>query len=358
MKDHPHHINDDFAIPPKVQSAWQTTVDLIADIMQVPSAIITRVFPPYVEVFTASATPDNPYHAGQSVELAKHYCEEVVAQKRQFFLSNARKSPQWNRAPELKYNMVSYLGYPLAWPNGEIFGTICVLDSKENHYSKTYQGLIQQFQNIVQLQLRTIYESQVLKQTIANRDTFFSIISHDLKSPFLSLNGYLELLETDLEHLSVDEIRDMIKRMKRTYSRIHGLLDNLLKWACMQSDKIEPFITRVKINDIVLYVLEMVSAHLENKRITIDLKIRDDIFVNADQNMINSVIMNIIGNAIKFTPEYGRIAITEQIIDDQLQIAVTDTGVGMDEENLFRCFVWKPHLHRRVQKAKRGAALG
>lgn len=146
----------------QIISQWQSIVEILARVIHVPSAIITRVTQPYVEVFKASHTPDNPYSEGMKVKMAGHYCQEVIASNRELLVTDARKIERWKEAPEIKYGMVSYLGYPISWPDGEVFGTICVLDNKENHYSTDYQDLLAQFKAMVESHLQIVIQNHLL----------------------------------------------------------------------------------------------------------------------------------------------------------------------------------------------------
>ena len=148
----------------QVTGQWQNIVEIMARIMHVPSAIITRVMPPYIEVFRASRNPENPYKQGQCVELAGHYCEAVINSGQRMKLPNALKDPKWAKAPEIDYNIISYLGYPISWPDGDVFGTICVLDNKENSYSEDYEQLLSQFQAVVETHLQLIFQNSELEK--------------------------------------------------------------------------------------------------------------------------------------------------------------------------------------------------
>ncbi len=151
-------------LPETMMQSWQDTVDLLAKLVDVPSAILTRVTPPYIEVFKSADTPDNPYPAGARVELANHYCEFVVNNKKRLLLPNAHKDPDWQNAPEIGINMISYLGYPLFWPDGDIFGTLCVLDSEENQYSDDIETLMVQFGALVEAHLALLADKQIIAE--------------------------------------------------------------------------------------------------------------------------------------------------------------------------------------------------
>ncbi len=134
---------------------WQELVDILARMADVPSAIITRVAgDPYIEVLSASATEGNPYSAGMKAKMVNRYCEYVVKQRQRLLLPNATKDKDWENAPEIEYGIISYLGYPIFYPGGDIFGTLCILDREENHYEgNDIHMLMQQFRALIEAQL-------------------------------------------------------------------------------------------------------------------------------------------------------------------------------------------------------------
>lgn len=123
-------------IPEYMLQKWQNIVNILAKIIQVPAALIMKVEPPYIEVFRSSESKHNPYKIGDKEKLPGLYCETVINTKEKLLVPNALKNKKWNKNPDIKLGMISYLGFPILWPNDEVFGTICVLDNKENKYNK------------------------------------------------------------------------------------------------------------------------------------------------------------------------------------------------------------------------------
>lgn len=144
-------------IPEEMIDKWQKNADLMAAVIGVPAGLIMKIYPLEVEVFLASATPDNPYKKGQRFNLdIGLYNETVIAQRSQLLIPDARRDPRWEHSPDVALGMISYLGLPLMWPDGEMFGIICVLDKKENHYPPVYQKLIWQIKNSIDADLNLL----------------------------------------------------------------------------------------------------------------------------------------------------------------------------------------------------------
>nr|WP_320013363.1 sensor domain-containing diguanylate cyclase [uncultured Desulfobacter sp.] len=133
---------------------WQDLIDICSRIMRVPSGLIMKLHKEKIEVFLRSDTKGNPYKSGETENLGLGlYCETVVAKKETLLIPDAKKTKVWQDNPDIKLNMISYLGMPLLWPDEEIFGTICILDNKENHYSQDFIDLLLTFRRAIESDL-------------------------------------------------------------------------------------------------------------------------------------------------------------------------------------------------------------
>jgi GAF domain-containing protein len=137
---------------------WQTVVDIMAELLAVPAGLIMRCRGDEIEVLVASASPGNPYHPGEKEHWPGSglYCETVIKTRQMLMVPDALKDEKWRTNPDINLGMISYLGYPICLPNGEVFGTICVLDTKENAYSETYKTLLLQFRTLIEAQLELL----------------------------------------------------------------------------------------------------------------------------------------------------------------------------------------------------------
>lgn len=146
-------------IPEKIQDKWQRIVDIMARILEVPAGLIMKVETPYIKVFLRSHSEGNPYEKNEHADINTGlYCETVMREKQRLLVSSALDDPKWDHNPDLKLGMTFYLGFPIQWPNGEVFGTICVLDKKDNKQAKLYSDLIEQFKEVIDNDLRLIVE--------------------------------------------------------------------------------------------------------------------------------------------------------------------------------------------------------
>lgn len=157
-------ILDDIEIPKDTLENWQRTADLLAEMVNVPAALVMRVHAHEIEVFVASNSPGNVYHPGEKTPLDMGlYCEMVMNTQRKLLVSNALKDPAWEHNPDVALGMISYCGHPLTWPTGELFGTFCILDRKESVFNARTQPIMDRFRDSIQLGLANIYETSLIR---------------------------------------------------------------------------------------------------------------------------------------------------------------------------------------------------
>ncbi len=212
-----NHTITDIAIldtfTPELVPKWQNILNLLANFLQIPSALITRIELPYIHVWFSSESNNNPYHAGDKVLLASLYCEAVMNTKQMLLVPNALKDPQWENCPEAKIGLISYLGFPLLLPNGNVFGTICILDNKENAYNENTIDLLSQFRDLIEMHLQLLYTNNELKNAVEYKSQtekklavinqshllINDIIRHDIVNNLLLVNGYLTLAQEEMK---------------------------------------------------------------------------------------------------------------------------------------------------------------
>ena len=189
-----HFDKNDILITDEIVSSWQNIVNTLADIIGMPSALIMRVVPPFIEVFRSSESRDNPYKAGAREHPAGLYCEKVIETRSKLLIPNALKDTEWDSNPDIEMGMISYLGFPLLWPDGEVFGTLCVLDTKENEYEKRYEKLMLQFKELIESHLRILYQNLAHRSSLDGILDSLSegIIAHDKNRRILFFNRAAE----------------------------------------------------------------------------------------------------------------------------------------------------------------------
>src|ERR1035438_2178155 len=178
-----------------------------------------------------------------------------------------------------------------------------------------------------------------LKELNASKDKFFSIISHDLKSPYQGLLSILDLLIRDYDNLDDEEKKDIFIKIRNSSQRTYNLLDNLLQWSRIQTGKAKYNPEKINLLKVSSDIIDLFCDSSIVKGIAIKNLISEDIFLFADPNMIHLIIRNLLSNAIKFSYPYNEIILSALELDGHVEISVRDFGVGIEAEkaeNLFR----------------------
>ncbi len=173
---------------------------------------------------------------------------------------------------------------------------------------------------------------QKLMELVATKDKFFSIIAHDLRSPFSGFLGLSELLAFEYEKLDKDEIIQIATSMNNAAKRLYEFLENLLEWSRSQMGKIEYNPSQIDIKSLFERNIQLMTETAAKKEISMEIGNSPRLLVKADNYMLNTIMRNLVSNAVKFTPSGGKVILQADIADaNTISISVSDTGVGMNE---------------------------
>ncbi|HCE53732.1 MAG TPA: hypothetical protein DER05_01530 [Lutibacter sp.] len=181
-------------------------------------------------------------------------------------------------------------------------------------------------------------QSNKLKQLNSTKDKFFSIIAHDLKNPFNSIAGFTELMIENNEIYDNEKRLKFLKIIKGSSAKVSSLLDNLLIWASSQSGNLKFNPKNINLALQVTGVISFLEIQAINKDITILNRVEKNVYVKADENMLDTILRNLISNAIKFTQPKGEIHIYSVLKKDFVEITVKDNGVGMTADEIAAIF--------------------
>ena len=191
-----------------------------------------------------------------------------------------------------------------------------------------------------------------------SRDRLYSIIAHDIRSPFSNITFTINSIANGYLEPSSDEFHEIINHLEKTTNETLILLDNLLDWTKLQSDSISISPVLTNVSRVIMSCVQLLKGNADNKKITVNIDVSDDIMAFFDENTICAVFRNLIYNSIKFTPENGTIDINAQINAEFVKVSVIDTGIGMSEEVIRRIFVNNEHYTSRGTKNEQGSGLG
>jgi signal transduction histidine kinase len=409
-------ILDNITVPKEFLQNWQITVDLLAEIAGVPSALIMRVHASEIEVFVANHMPDSVYHSGETVPLNTGlYCETVMSTQRKLLVPNALKDPNWDNNPDIKLGMISYCGLPLTWPNGEIFGTICILDQEENSYIEQTHRLIERFRDSIQLSLEQIYESSLIrnqkeateselrKSEYLSRELNLSILqlqkeiverehaeavvrrlnaelenrvaqrtaqleaaneeieefsysmSHDMRTPLRALDGFSKiLLEEHSANLDNEGVR-LLKVLRNNAQYMGQMIDDILHFLGLGRQRMK--FSSFDIAKLASEVFTELQAAAPARHLRLEIGTLPPAW--GDRNMIREVLQNLLSNAIKFSPMDvdALIKVDGSAEKAEIVYSVMDHGIGFDMRYASKLFKVFERVHSTGQYKGSGIGL-
>jgi signal transduction histidine kinase len=219
---------------------------------------------------------------------------------------------------------------------------------------KTRKGKFLTFYNITE---RKINEKK-LKNLNASKDRLFSIIAHDLKNPFFGMIGLSDILRDDFDDLSDDEKRDLINDLNDLSRNTHKMLENLLDWSRQQTGKITFAPQSFDLIPLINQNINIAEQQARIKKINLISELPETLKVFADENMIDTVVRNLISNAIKFTMPGGKINVIAEAQNNKAIISVKDSGVGMTDEIKNKLFQLDVDVRSSGTSGEQGTGLG
>lgn len=254
----------------------------------------------------------------------------------------------------LKTNQLGSVEFSVNSDVKEIFYEARIVVNSENQALMLLRDIT--LQKEAEAQLKKVTED--LRKANASKDKFFSIIAHDLRTPLIGLIGYAEILSDDIDDLQKEEIKEYASNIVDISRQTIKLLSNLLEWSRLQTGKIQFNPSDLRIRDVVESIFQLLKSNAEHKQIELINSVDKDHIANADENMIYSVLNNLVSNAIKFTRPGGIVEISSETKDDELIISVQDNGVGIEEENLKNLFELDKSFTTPGTENEKGSGLG
>ena len=222
----------------------------------------------------------------------------------------------------------------------ELVGEInTLLEERQQQIEEQSEKLKRQTEELETKTKQLTVKNVELDELIQMKDKFLSILAHDLKNPLNILMGFSNILKVKYDRLTDEKKKYYINAMKNTSENTYNLLENLLQWTLSQSRKIEFKPEIIALDKLIDANVNLFSEACKNKQIMLNKSLHPYCSVYADVNMLNTVLRNLIMNAIKFTYPGGKVSVNCNKENGAVNVAVSDDGIGMDQEkigNLFR----------------------
>ncbi len=197
-----------------------------------------------------------------------------------------------------------------------------------------------------------------LQEANASKNKFFSILAHDLRGPIGTFRDLAEVIIENIDTYTKDALINILQTERESANRLSILLDNLLNWARSQQHTIEYLPQVVGLDKLIHRNLELVSLNAQKKRIVLNNEVPQGIYVNVDFQMTNTIMLNVLSNALKFTKAEGRIDISAVPNGQFVEVVIADTGIGIPAKYLPQLFRLDTTYHQRGTADEPSTGLG
>jgi len=269
----------------------------------------------------------------------------IVPEQKQELLKNLASLKSGEKQRETaRYKMINQ--------NGHIFSAVVIIKTIIKR-KKFLGALVTIIDNSEQEEIENS-----LRTADINKNRFLSIIAHDLRSPISASNSLIQLLVDDYDDSDDYERKRIIKTIENSIKNVSNLLENLLTWSRIQINGFLPNTKKVNLRRQIEITLDLLSPMIIAKQITVSNKVIFDLQVAADADMLQTVLRNLISNALKFTPNQRGIIINSLIREMVVDITIEDNGIGMSPDTLKKIFKMETICSNRGTNDEKGAGLG
>ena len=327
------------------------------------------------QIALLSLVGENQLHfksrCGFSLEYADRdgsFCSHAVLHEDMLIIEDATTDVRFKEHPLVMcpdMHVRFYAGVPLLSSNKLPMGVLCVIgntaQSLSDRQKRSLRTIASQITANMELKkaLGQMHEyAEQLKTLNANKDRFFSIMAHDLKGAFHGLIGFAEVLDEEFETLDASSMHRIAKFLHESSRETFGMLENLLEWSRLEDGSIAFKPENLDLSDLAKALKRRLGASAAAKKIEIVLKVDEGLKFFGDRHMLDSILHNLLSNALKFSRPNSEITVAILALDHHFKIQVSDQGVGMSQEQVRRLFTPGEFKSTRGTKGEAGSGLG
>ncbi|MPQ47142.1 hypothetical protein GCQ56_08940 [Marinifilum sp. N1E240] len=380
-------MKESIQMPKWMLDKWQGIADLLADLLSIPAALIMKAANQQMEVFITSNSKNNPYKVGDKEDWHGLYCETVIKSKEKLLISNALINKDWDQNPDIKLGMIAYLGYPIFYPDNSPFGTICILDDKENHFSALHEKILLQFKQVIELDLALVTSFELQSSEMINtineqqkqlkeqnnalqkakekaeegnrlKSAFLQNISHEIRTPLNAVVGFSELLT--LPNLT-NEKRDYFSSIIiKNSDQLLSIVSDILTVSAIETDQQKVNIEDTCLDSLLQDLEDIYRQKYDGKEIVLIKRIPESLRgykIKTDKTKVNQIITNLLNNAFKFT-DNGSIEFGIDFKNNNCEFFVKDSGIGIPEDMQDEIFNRFTQTNETISELYGGIGLG
>lgn len=344
-----------------------TTRRYVARLLKVPTAFVMKLDYPSLEALVCNKNEKNLTPPGYREDIFGAYCEVTIQQKSKHEVPNAYKDPLYKNNPELEeHKLISYLGFPLQWPTGEIFGTLCVMDFNERHFSKEKLEVMEELKLTIDAHLELILKNELLKKSEESSREAYNLVNfykdllaHDMNNILQNIISSAEFQFTYRDKPQVlEKMGDFSYVVKQHAQRGAELISNMMKLSNL--DETEVQLTVIEIFDILSKSVENIKSGFNERNVKITIK-----GLNKNLNVLGNELLidlfdNLLNNAVKYNDNEIEVIveiILSKIKEEEInyiKFEFKDYGMGVTDEK-------KRHLFERQyikDISQRGMGIG
>ena len=296
-------------------------------------------------------------------------CSDYVFRTVKPLLLNQKKFDRLVEQGEVELigsNSPSWIGIPLQTPSKVIGVLVLQHYEKENVYSENDLKFLVSIGNQIAIAIERkkaeeeiSFKNEQLQLINAEKDKFFSIIAHDLRGPLSAFVDATQILTEEIQNMDLEEIKDITMSMKTSASNIYGLLENLLEWSRLRRGAMDFVPENLNLKKKIEASIDVLSESARKKRIGLTISVPGELEIRADIHMFDTIIRNLISNAIKFSISGGKVIVTANYNGDHyIVVKISDSGIGMAPELRNKLFQIDEKTSRPGTEGETSTGLG
>lgn len=278
------------------------------------------------------------------------FCSHAILQDNVFEVPNALDdkrfvdNPLVTGAPDIRF----YAGAPLKNAEGLSIGTLCVIDQEARVLTNEQRRALQVLAKQVISQLELRLNNRRLERLNTEREQLFTVLAHDLRSPFTSILGVARRLKKRAQDLSPEDVSNMSELVLNSSLRVYQLLDELLQWSENRLGATKCEMEPVELLPLLTETITLMSEGAELKAVNLSHRVERGVSMQGDPTLIKTTLRNLVANAIKYAPENGRVLVSAKVEGEWVEVSVEDNGAGVPE-------LTKKSLFVECVKSQRGS---